>query len=85
MKKRTPKPKGTGPANFEILRHRVNGQTFTVFLCRNCTRGWWFRDPVEAWRIKNLLNHNAGHLNGIAQDAAEAVAAVREHRKSGLH
>jgi hypothetical protein len=55
-----------GTAQFDIQPQRVNGRKFTIWCCRRCTRAWRFADPVEGWRIKNLLNHAGGHVTDNA-------------------
>ena len=58
MKKRKPEPIGEP---YHILRLKMDGNPYTVYLCRNCQRGWRLPEPVENWRIKTLLSHSATH------------------------
>jgi len=75
MRKRT---KATKERNrtYDTIPYRVAGIAYTVFLCRRCTKAWKLPNPVETWRLKNLVEHFASHdadstskVNGLSSSA----------------
>jgi hypothetical protein len=66
---------GNGVAGqFEMIRQKSHGNRFTVFCCMRCTRAWRFREPVESWRLANLLKHSAGHDEVVTAAMQRAYA-----------
>jgi hypothetical protein len=60
-KTRRKRTRDSGMVEFATMPYRENGERYTVFLCRRCTKAWKLADPVDAWRVKNLVNHAASH------------------------
>jgi hypothetical protein len=51
------------------------GRRYTVYLCASCARAWKLPDPVEAWKVKALINHFGTHDAAILLSAARIVEA----------
>ena len=68
-------------AMFDVIGLRLRGKRFTIWCCQLCTRAWRFAEPVESWRVKNLIKHQQGHTED--RETARLLAAVEPHAKRG--
>jgi hypothetical protein len=70
--------------NYDTIPYRADGQTYTVFLCKRCSRAWKLRHPVEAWKVKSLINHFTSHKTDTDLDAKYGKPPSRAAARAAL-
>ncbi len=88
MKKRAKQSKAQRSRNatYDTIPYRIGGITYTVFLCRRCSKAWKLANPVDAWRIKSLISHFSAHdadayTSRLTKEASPFVFAKRGERR----
>jgi hypothetical protein len=67
--------RAAGPVLYDTMPYKVEGVGYTLFVCRRCPRAWKLKNPVDAWRVKALVNHFTSHdLNKAIGDMVREAA-----------